>query len=83
VNPGSRAPAAAIQDQIPTDINVVIYDVLGRPVKNLHKDRVHSTILTIPWDGTNNSNERLPSGIYFMKVTAGQYTQIQKVMILR
>ncbi len=82
-NPGGRIPAASIQDLIPTHIKVIIYDVLGRPVKNLYKDRIYSTVLTINWDGTNNSSERLPSGIYFMRVVAGPYTQVQKVLILR
>jgi hypothetical protein len=78
---GTRSPA--VQDDVPTSVDISIYNALGQRVKHLHSGWSYSTILTIPWDGTNDNNERVPSGIYFLKATAGPYTQVRKVSIVR
>jgi hypothetical protein len=80
----NRAPSTpAIQDDVPANVNVTIYNALGQRIKHLYNGWSYSTILTIDWDGTNDNNERAPSGVYFMRVTAGPYTQVQKVLLVR
>lgn len=80
---GNVSMAPAVQEDVPTYVNVMIYNALGQLVKRLHSGWSYSTVLTIPWYGTNDNNERVPSGVYFLRVKAGPYTQVQKVLILR
>ncbi|NIO02244.1 MAG: hypothetical protein GTO42_08885 [Candidatus Latescibacteria bacterium] len=81
--PGGKQKTPAFQQEVPTVVNVTIYDAFGRKVKNLHSGSVLSTVLTIRWTGTNNNNQRVPSGVYFIKARAGDWTQAEKVLLLR
>jgi hypothetical protein len=81
--PGNISQSPTVQDDIPTCVEISIYNILGQRVKHLHHGWSYSTVLTIPWDGTNDNNERLPSGVYFLRATAGPYTQVRKVSIVR
>jgi hypothetical protein len=81
--PGNAARAPALQDDVPTDVNIKIYNALGQRVKNLHSGWSYSTVLTLGWDGTNDNNVRVPSGVYFLRAKAGPYTQVQKVLLIR
>jgi hypothetical protein len=57
----------------------IIYDATGRVVKEFN----HLTNNQILWNGTDDLNRRLPSGIYFLKLTAGDYTATEKLLLVR
>ncbi|MCX7996006.1 MAG: C25 family cysteine peptidase [candidate division WOR-3 bacterium] len=82
-----------IQTQIPlssenTNYNlwapyIAIYDASGRLVKSFslasnNKNRVSSVL----WQGTDNRGYRLPSGVYFVRLETGDFTKIEKVVLL-
>ncbi len=54
-----------------------IYDASGRLVKNLQPDN------TVVWDGTDNQNNKLPSGVYLIEAKIDNNTIRQKVVINR
>jgi hypothetical protein len=81
--PGNVSGTPAVQDDVPTNVNVTIYNALGQRIRNLYSGWSYSTVLTIGWDGTNDNNERVPTGVYFLRAKAGPYTQVQKVLIIR
>ncbi len=37
----------------------------------------------IVWDGYDDSGRRLPAGVYFIRLDAGDYKKIEKVVLLR
>lgn len=89
---GSSSPAtggsgpsrgSAIKHEVPTRLDVRVYDVQGRPIKTIVQDSYFGRTLTLEWDGTNDRNERVPSGIYFLRATAGAETQVRKLAVLR
>ena len=59
-----------------------IYDATGRLVKTfrLTHDALRSTL---SWDGRDNQNRMLGSGVYFVKLKAGNYEETEKVMLIR
>ncbi|NIM22336.1 MAG: hypothetical protein GTN64_07970 [Candidatus Latescibacteria bacterium] len=69
--------------EVGSQVDVYVYDVLGRRIKGLYSQKELSGVLTIPWDGTNDNNEPVPSGIYFFKVRAGAITETRKVLLIR
>ncbi len=60
-----------------------IYDIAGRLVKTLLNKSQESGYYTIKWDGTNNVGRKLSSGIYFIRLNAGKYTQTKKIVLMR
>ena len=42
-----------------------------------------NNLITIPWDGTNDRQERVPAGVYFVKAVTGKAEGVTKVVIVR
>jgi len=57
---------------IPAQINIDIYDLLGRKVRSLINERKEVGLHKIIWDGKSESGEDMPSGIYFARISQWQ-----------
>lgn len=70
------------------DVELNIYDVGGRLVKNLALGNGHSALgTTVMWDGRDDEGNRLSSGIYFVKLKMRskklEVIKTEKVMLIR
>ncbi len=70
------------------DINLKIYDVTGRVVRQFSHlcatmYRGIQSFNQVSWDGKDDNENYLPSGIYFVKLEAGGFSQIKKLILLR
>jgi len=70
-----------IQDR--TLVNLVIYDVLGKSIKTLVNQPMPSGINTVSWEGNDESGKPVGAGVYLYRITAGEYTQSRKMLLLR
>jgi hypothetical protein len=72
--------STTIQYNLPKASNVTIdiYDILGRKVETLVSQRKQPGMYTVVWDAKD-----IPSGIYFYKLQAGDYSQSKKCVILK
>ena len=64
-------------------VNITIYDMLGRAVKtmvNQHQNAGHRSII---WDGTNDYDNTVSTGIYLYQIQAGAYTRTKKMVFLK
>ena len=69
-----------------TDVTLTIYDVRGVVVRRLalgHRPPgfYYSRGRAAHWDGRNTLGEKVASGLYFYKFTAGDFTATQKLLI--
>ncbi|MCP4582628.1 MAG: T9SS type A sorting domain-containing protein [candidate division Zixibacteria bacterium] len=62
----------------PSDIEIVIYDILGRRVETFYKQNQPAGQHSVIWHAGD-----LPSGIYFYKLQAGTYSNAQKCILLK
>jgi hypothetical protein len=77
------AGGLGILREVPTQVSIQVYDVKGRRVKDVFTGSLYSRVESFTWDGTNANNERVPSGIYFLKATAGTVQDVKKVVVVR
>lgn len=59
-------------------LKLVIYDILGREVANLVNQQLKPGSYEIEWDGIN-----YPSGVYLYKLTAGDFTNTKKMVLIK
>jgi len=52
----------------PAEVELSIYDLTGRIVRNLLQTRTAAGNYQVLWDGTNDRGQSLPSGVYFAKI---------------
>lgn len=55
-----------------------VFDVLGREVAKLLDDELAQGEHSVVFDANN-----LTSGVYFYKLTAGQFTQVRKAILMK
>ena len=81
--PVSAAASPASAQSLQTDVKVTVYDVAGRPVRTIYNGSAFSGVRTFDWDGTNEKDEKVPSGVYFVKTIAGSASEVRKVVVVR
>ncbi len=83
--PNPFNPVTSIDFDLPASehVSLKIYDTNGRLVKILANQQMQTGSHTISWDSYNESGVQLPSGIYFCRIEAGEYTNTLKMTLLK
>ncbi|NOZ07375.1 MAG: T9SS type A sorting domain-containing protein [FCB group bacterium] len=83
--PNPFNPVTMISFETPRDENVqlVIYDILGRQVKALVQGPMKSGYHTVKWDGLDALGNAVPSGLYIYTLTAGDVSYSKKMMLMK
>ena len=63
------------------DINV--YDMKGRFVKNILKNFQTSRHKSIQWNATDNQGQPVPAGVYIYALESGEFRQTKKMILLK
>jgi len=66
-----------------SDVTLIVYDALGRKIDVVFQGRAEAGRHTARWEGTDASGRPVSSGTYFLRLTAGDYSQVQKMMLVR
>jgi len=64
-------------------ITIDIYDIKGRKVLNLYQGRMPIGSHLFLWDGTNQQQIKVGSGIYFVKISSHQDMLYKKILLLK
>lgn len=67
-NPFATTTTITIEATVP--VTADIFDLRGARIRRLPVNASDRSALTIAWDGRNDANENLASGIYFLRVEA-------------
>lgn len=83
--PNPFNPETTIHYQIPhsTTINAVVYSLLGQKVKTLKNGYIDAGFHSVVWDGTNDLNQNVPSGVYFIQIRTTEDMSTRKMTLLR
>jgi len=85
-NPFSSGQAGTvIKYQLPdaSDVTIIVYNVLGQEVASLVKESKKAGYFQYFWNGKTTNGRQVTSGIYFYKMTAKNYSQVKKMLIMR
>jgi flagellar hook assembly protein FlgD len=64
-------------------VTLVIYDIQGREVRRLLDSDIEAGSHSVIWDGYDNSNEHVASGIYFYRLISDGASQTNRMTLLR
>lgn len=90
--PNPWNPSTLINYNLPkrVNVNLEIFDILGRRVRSLVNDVQETGLHSVIWDGNNDAGLRVSSGTYFYRLTAKSigvpnkaFTQVKKMLLLR
>ena len=60
-----------------------VHDAMGREVRRIAVATLPAGRHTIFWDGTDERDHRVPSGIYLMRIQAGEVTEKRTLVLIR
>lgn len=64
-------------------VNLSIYDIQGALIKTLESGVKDAGMHKVQWDGTDNRNSRVPTGIYFYTLKAAGSSAERKMVMLK
>jgi len=78
--PNPFNPSTDISFDLPRSgkVNLTVYNILGQAVTTLVDRELDAGSHTITWDASENA-----TGVYFYKLTAGDFTETRKMMLLK
>lgn len=83
--PNPFNPTTTIRFDVPLESNIQIdiYDLLGRNIKSLVSGKYSAGNYSVSWNGFSEFGKIVHSGIYFAVMQAGEIRQIRKIVIIR
>ncbi len=82
-NPFNAATAIEFKVEEYTNVELSIYDMLGKKVNTLVDESFKPGVQKIIWDGTNAEGRSVESGIYFYKLTTNTGSTTRRMVLLK
>ena len=79
-NPFSSTTAISYQLNKQNDVQVAVYDILGREVKTFKVGLQTPGTHAVHWDGKDNFGTRIASGVYFYRLQTAHETSVKKMV---
>jgi len=72
------------QAELMENMELIIYNLKGQKIKTFPiNTSTHTLINTVIWDGTDENNKSVSSGIYFYKLKCSNYTSTKKMILMK
>lgn len=83
--PNPFNPETTVHYELPEDgvVSVRVFDLMGREVKMLADGYMTAGRYDAKWDGTNHFGNAVSSGMYFVRVQAGEFSAVRKMTLMR
>jgi hypothetical protein len=70
-------------NQDPYVVTISLYDARGRLVRTLVNRKQEPGLYTVVWDGKSNTGRIAGSGAYFMRLTAGKFKGVKRMVMVK
>ena len=80
-----RSPETTIEYTVPADerVKLSIYNIKWQLIKTLIDETQNAGEHSIIWNGRNESNQPVSSGIYFYKMETKNISEIKKCVLMK
>jgi hypothetical protein len=83
--PNPFNPVTTLRYDLPeqANVNIIIYDMLGRQVRTLVNQTQDAGFKSVIWDATNDFGKQVSAGVYIYQIQAGEFVQTKKMVLLK
>lgn len=83
--PNPFNPSTTISYRLPeaAEVNLTIYNNMGQAVKTLVTGIQSSGERSVTWNAIGDNGLRVPSGVYFYTLVAGEFMQTRKMLLIK
>lgn len=66
-----------------SDVKLVVFDILGKEIATLVNEKQDAGTYEATFDARHGGSSRLTSGIYFYRLTAGDFSETKKMLMIK
>ncbi len=83
--PNPFNPVTTIEFSLPEAIRVelTVFNSTGQVVKNLTRESYQAGTYSVKWDGTNETGQKVASGVYIYRLVAGDFVKTNRMILLK
>ncbi len=83
--PNPFNPETKVEFEIPRlqHVQLVVYNILGQQVKVIADKVYQPGHYSLKWDGTNESGQKMASGIYILHFKAGEFVRNRRMVLMK
>lgn len=83
--PNPFNPSTQIHFTVParSHVTVEVINLLGQSVRRLVDETKPAGTYTITWNGKNNEGNQVATGVYMYRLTAGEFTETKKMVLIK
>jgi hypothetical protein len=82
-NPFNAGTTLSYRIAEPSQVKIKVLNILGQEVRELVSQQQLPGIYRVHWDGKSDNGREISSGIYLIRLEAGKFQQIRKVVLVR
>ena len=82
-NPFNSSTTLSFQIVRPSQVKIIVSDLIGRKVKVLVNKNMQQGFHTVNWDGKDQNGFDIGSGMYFFHFEAGKFITVSKGLLLK
>ncbi|MEW6004799.1 MAG: FlgD immunoglobulin-like domain containing protein [Stygiobacter sp.] len=83
--PNPFNPSTLIKYSLPKNayVTIKIYDMLGNEIKTLVSNESAAGNYSVQWNGDDNFGNKVSTGAYIYRITAGDFTAVRKMLLIK
>ena len=83
--PNPFNPTTLISYALPQNafVTLKVYDMLGREIKTLVSKEVAAGNYSVVWNGDDNFGNKVATGAYVYRITAGEFVSVKKMLLIK
>ena len=83
--PNPFNPSTSIRFDVPSSsfVKITIYNILGKEVTTLINEELSSGSYEVEWPAPTGDGMDYPSGVYFYKLTANDFVDVKKMVLVK
>lgn len=83
--PNPFNPSTTIKFSVPkaTVVTLKVYNMIGQEVATLVNEQKEIGFYSLTWNGKNNFNAQVASGVYIYRIVAGDFVSVKKMNLLK
>ncbi len=82
-NPFKKSITFSVKNPLKKKANISIYDITGRHIKTVYNNTLYAGKFNYTWEGCDDDNKRVSSGIYIIVFKAGNNAVAKKITFLK
>ncbi|MCU0607756.1 MAG: T9SS type A sorting domain-containing protein [Candidatus Edwardsbacteria bacterium] len=82
-NPSAHGCQVNYQLPVRSPVNLSVYNVAGQLVRTIEHAEKGPGYYRVRWDGRNRNGAAVSAGLYFLRLRAGNYAGMRKLLIVR